>query len=216
MPNTPPDRNDVVGIDLSGPPNETLFWDDNPVPVKDLQTMWANLDPMWRHYRHLDDDRLVARVAALCIETAIDRLLRSIAPGFNRKEFRWAPKLNIAKSLQLLPKRILTACDHIGEIRNRFAHEVECKRFEDLKPQHLQSLESDVREFITHLKYDPRQAPQQLFKEVVGCVLVGLEFYAVKIARLRAYVSSDAVQTAFGQWCVDRTPEPAGGDESPG
>ena len=91
-------------------------------------------------------DRLVGLIAAMVIESSLDRLLQSIAPGFKASGFTFAVKIKIAESLQLLPARILDACDFIGQVRNKFAHNVQLTRFEDLPP------DIDFLQTLSHLR----------------------------------------------------------------
>jgi hypothetical protein len=212
MTDRPKSPRDSTQVDLSGPPNQTLFWNVHSFTRTDLRSIVAEWTATWEHYRPVTDDRLVALVALLCIEGSIDRLLTAIAPGFDKYvedlDFTVSVKTKIAKSLQLLPTRILTACDLIRQIRNEFAHHVEFKRFEHLERKFLAKLEPHLKGFVIDPGYDPNHAPQQTFKDLVGYVLLGLSFYTLQTSRLRTYLSVDSCRTDFEKWCADTFQEP--------
>lgn len=162
-------------IDVTGPKNESLFYHVKSwVMAGKDQEIQMRLDERWQHYGKTEDDRLVAVIAALCLESAIDALLTSVAPGFKPyvedTDFTFSIKIKMVKALRLLPARILTSCDLVRQMRNRFAHNVDKKRFEDLEAKYLDKLEPYVNSFNTAQR-NPKEV-QRLFKELVTYTLL--------------------------------------------
>ena len=200
-------------VDITGPAGETLFWHTKEwIVAKSVPAIQADLDNTWHHYRDITDDRLVALVAALCVEGAVDALLEAMAPGVatlkNDTDFKFSVKIKFARSLQLLPARVLTACDLVRQIRNEFAHNVALRRFEDLEAKFQNRLAPYVWEF-NKAAYDPN-APQRLFKDLVGFILMALRIYTEQVSRLRSYVSTDTGRADFQRWCQAPPDQAAG------
>jgi hypothetical protein len=191
-------------IDITGPKNETVFYHAKSwlLTGKEHQIQ-AHLDDRWQHYGKATDDRLVAIVAALCIETSIDALLTSVAPGFRHyiedTDFTLSIKIKVAKSLRLVPTRILSVCDLIRQIRNQFAHNVDKKRFEDLEEKYLKKLEPYVKSFNT-AERNPSEV-QRLFKDLVNYTLIALIVYTEQVSHLRSFIEDDHGKKSFGEWC---------------
>ena len=194
-------------VDITGLARESLFWEAKSwIVLKAAPGIQADLDATWRHYRDVTDDRLVALVAALCIENSIDELLLSIAPGCHQckedQDFTLSVKIKTVRALRVIPARILTACDLVRKVRNGFAHQVTLKRFEDVPDKLREALEPSVRSFNVATR-DPREA-QRLFKDLVGFILAALRIYTEHVAHLRRFVESDEGQLGFRKWCEEQ------------
>ncbi len=60
-----------------------LFWHALAcVAVEHAPKLRGELDELWVHYKDIMDERLLAIVAALCIENVIQELLEGVGPGF--------------------------------------------------------------------------------------------------------------------------------------
>ena len=191
-------------INIEGPKGESLFHQGKSwLLIGREQEIQAQLDERWQYYREATDDRLVALIAALCIESSIDALLGAMAPGFKDcaqdTDFTFSVKIKMIRSLRLLPGRILTTCDLIRQIRNEFAHHVRYKRFEDLDNKYFRKLEQYLRSFNT-AKRDPKEA-QRLFKDLVGFALMALIVYTEQVSFFRQYSESDTGKIGFSEWC---------------
>ena len=198
-------------IDIAGPKGKTLFNEAKSwLLTGKEQNIQAQLYERWQYYSEATDDRLVAIIAALCIESSMDALLSAMAPGFKDyaedTNFTFSIKTKMISSLRLLPERILTACDLIRQIRNEFAHHVHYKRFEDLGEKRLKNLEPYVRSFNTAQR-DPN-AVQRLFKELVAYSLTALIVYTEQVSRFRQYAESDTGKISFSEWCKTAIDQP--------
>lgn len=195
-------RSDQI-IDICGPEAETLFWHAKSWLVAgSTNAIQSYMDETWAYYRDVADDRLLALVSALCIENAIDALLEAIGPGFGQYrddlEIRLSVKIKMARALQLLPSKVLNACDLARGIRNDFAHHLDYKQFGDLGEKRLRQLAPCVAAFNTATR-----APgdsQKLFKDLVGFVLLALRVYTEQVAQLRKYLATAAFRESFKKW----------------
>jgi hypothetical protein len=115
---------------FNGVPGQTLF--DHPF----MGRFRADPPPASFQKTHgIDDDRLLAIVAALVVEEKLDHLLRLFLPGYHKlqsEQFGFAMKIRLLEALKLIPFRFTSAADCIRLIRNEFAHDLEKRRFEQL------------------------------------------------------------------------------------
>lgn len=194
-------------IDITGPEGATLFCHAKKWLVSDrVEGIQAQLDEMWKHYGDEKDDRLLALVGALCVEHSLDALLQAFAPGFEQctddAGFTVAVKTKVARSLQLLPARILTACDLVRKIRNEFAHHLEYTDFSHVDADLLQKLEPTVRSF-NHAKRGVAEYPL-LFRHLIGFLIVGLCVYTEQARQTREFIEGPAGREGFKAWAEAR------------
>jgi hypothetical protein len=191
-------------ININGPERETIFWHAKGWLVAGYEArLQAELDKMWAHYKDLTDDRLLTLVAALCIENSVDAVLQAFSPRFadclGSSDFTFSLKIEVVRSMRMLPSRILTACDLIRVIRNEFAHHLEVKEFGQLDNEKcLRKLGPYVAAFSIR-KRDANDH-RGLFTDLVGFVLLALNVYTRQIARLREYLESEGFGAAFKGW----------------
>ena len=188
-------------VNITGPEGETIFWHTKVWLAAGYESrLQAELDKMWAHYKDIDDDRLLALVAALCIEDSVGVLLQAFAPGFSQcdADFTFSLKIKMARSLRMLPSRILTACDLIRVIRNEFAHHLEIKDFNQLDNECLRKLGHYIAAF--NVKERDADDHRGLFRELVGFVILALHVYIGQVAKLREYLGTEAFHSAFKSW----------------
>lgn len=127
----------VVPIDLSGNKGETLFWDVYVYAEtlkKSIGDAQKEFELIRSEFVVIKDDRSRAIVAAMIIEQKIDQLLSTYIPSYKKlesiKEFSFSFKIEMALSLKILPSKILNSIDPLRKIRNKFAHQLSIKSFE--------------------------------------------------------------------------------------
>lgn len=201
MTDRPPPATEVV--DITGPEGASLFWHAKLWLVADaMKDVQEDLDATWKHYKDIKDERLLALVGALCVETSVDRVLRSFAPGFTAYsedvDFTFSVKLKVLRSLKPLPARLMTSCDLIRQIRNKFAHDLSMKALVDLDPKLLNRLTTQVQEFNPAPR-DPVDYERQ-FRDLAGFVMMGLNIYATQLHALRQFLESAAGRESFKGW----------------
>ncbi len=191
-------------IDVTGPDGESLFWHLKEWLVAGYEhAIQDNLDQDWMQYEGIDDHRLLSLVAGLCVERGIDELLLAFAPGFDLYEedldFTFSVKIKVARSMRLLPSRILTACDLIRQIRNEFAHHLEYKNFSQLDARRFRDKLLPYVEGFNKAERN-KEDYEKLFKELVGFILVSLHAYKEQLHQLREYLMTPGFQDAFRKW----------------
>jgi len=180
MVNDPPPPESI--IKLEGPRGEGLV----PHPVDFVMgstaigALQARITELLKHVTDLKDDRLLALMGALVLENALDGLLRAVLPRFglieSNRDFSFGNKTELAKALDLIPRRILSSVDAVRGIRNDFAHNLDLKRLEDLEPKRLDAVGLRVREYGEHYVADsPTSA--QLLQRLVEFSAIGLIVY---------------------------------------
>ena len=197
-------------IDITGPDGESLFWHLKDWLVSGHEsTIQEHLDQDWEHYKDIEDHRLLALVAGLCVERGIDALLLAFAPGFDEYEedsdLTFSMKIKVARSMRLLPSRILTACDLIRQIRNEFVHHLDYKDFGQLdKSRFRNKLLPYVQSFNKAKRNE--EDYKQLFKDLVGFTLVSLYAYKEQVYQLRKYLMTPDLREAFKKWSEKNRP----------
>lgn len=194
-------------IDITGPEGESLLWETKSWLVSGrLDGFQKRLDETWYHYRDVADERLLALVGALCVENAVDKAIAAFAPGFSSlvgdHDFTFSVKVKMLRSLKVLPSRVLTACDLVREIRNKFAHNLELKSLADLGPKHLKGLHAQTEAFNPAGRDKSEHARQ--FRDIVGFIIMALMIYETQLGSLREFVSLEEFRSAFKAWSEQR------------
>ena len=194
-------------LDITGPEDETIFWHAKAFVAKHQNQLHVEIDEMWNHIEDVADDRLVALVGALCIENSVDALLEAIGPGFRalrgRPDFTFSLKVDVARSLRLLPTRILTSCDLIRQLRNEFAHNLNVKDFGQCDPKDLNKLSPHVAAFSTAESCTADY--RALFKSLTAFTTLALSVYTLQVAELRRYLNTSHFRDGLGRYAVSRS-----------
>jgi len=191
-------------LDISGPVGESLFWHALEHVVLEHQSEFQiGLDELWAHYKDISDERLLALVGALCVETYIQGLLEAFGPGFDKlqddSDFTFSLKIKTVRALRIIPSRILTACDLIRQIRNEFAHHLRKKTISQLHGEkYLQKLKTQLNAFNTRERANAGY--DGIFRELIGFTLMALGVYVQHARRLRAYLETEAFHRSFRKW----------------
>lgn len=190
-------------LNIEGPPEETIFsrlivW---CVPADWEKTSQAEVDEVFAQLSP-EDDRAVAVVGALVVETAVDALLQAFAPGYKdleqKREFTLSLKIALAKALRLCPSRLFGAADALRVVRNDFAHSLSVRRFEDCLPANLRSIDGHLRQF--NPKPAEGKSPRDQFKTLATLLFLSLRAYTHHVDKLSRFVrgtkeSQDAMKT---------------------
>ena len=195
-------------LDITGPEHESLFWHLKEwlFSQERVPEVQKRLDELWNHYRDVTDDRLLALVAGLCIESSVDLLLIAFAPAFGQYrddiDFTFSIKIKMARSMQLLPARILTSCDLVRQMRNEFAHHLDYNTFDRLASKHLDKLHPQVRSYI-HTDQDAHDYTI-LFRTLTGVTLAALQVYTLQLSDLRMFIDHDFSRNVFKEWILEQ------------
>ncbi len=188
-------------LKISGPAGESLFhkpfsWCISGQEIERIQSkIDSQLDRIWE----LKDDRLLVLVGALIIENAVDDLLSSWMPNYNtltqNRDFSFSLRIEIARSMRLIPSRILGCADMVRKIRNEFVHSLDLDEFARLETPMRNSLRGSVKDF--KLGSDNGITDAEIFQNVVTFTSIALYAYAEQVRRMNEYVRSSAAQRHF-------------------
>ena len=187
-------------LNFEGATNETLFWHLKSWLIADKENdLQKRLDELWEHYKDIDDQRLLALVGALCIETALDALLERFMSDYDSfkrdMDVTFSLKIKIARGLHLIPQKILNSCDLIRQIRNDFAHNLNLSELTYLPKKRLDKLGPYVRAF--DIKERNSQDWVVLYRDLVGFTALGLIAYSYQIEAFRDYLGTDDFRYHF-------------------
>jgi hypothetical protein len=191
-------------IDITGPEGETLFRHALAYVVAEQgPKIQSEMDELWSHYKDVSDERLLALIAALCIENSIQELLQALGPGFSQLEddvnYTFSLKIKTARALRIIPSRILTGCDLIRQIRNEFAHHLDTKQLSQLDPKkYLEKLAAQV--FAFNSADRDKANHSAMFSSLVGFVLMALRTYIQHVRRFREYLDANDFRESFKAW----------------
>jgi hypothetical protein len=192
-------------FDIGGPEGETLFWG----AIRGFRSghgLQQEMDQTWAHYVGIEDHRLLALVAALCVEKSIDALMMAFAPGFseyqNDSDFTFSTKIKVLRSMRFLPVRILTNCDLIRKMRNEFAHHLEYKEFARLDARKFRNKLMPYVQAFNKRERDEKDI-KHLFVELVSFTLVALHIYTQHLDKLRRYLMTSDSRASFKKWVAE-------------
>jgi len=182
-------------INIEGKKGESLFY--RPLIwglEKDLKLLRAQYTEYERLIIEAKEERLLALVGAMSMEEALDLFLRSYIPGYRKlekqhREFTPYVKIQLARSLKIIPAHIFDAADLVRDIRNKFAHNLRISRFEALKSEIKDNLRQKHGAFYPKdINIDLSLA--EIFHKVVDGVILGLEIYASNLKIAKDYIHS--------------------------
>lgn len=176
---------------ISGKPGDSLFsegifrhFKHNPLP------------DLFKKTEELNDDRLLALVTALIVESLLDELHRAFLPKYNNQlkkanEFTFSLKISLAEALNLIPPEILRAAHIIRAIRNAFAHNLDVNTFTALPTNltnRLCQLRSDVYRQFGKEDANPLGSLREEYKALAFFCIAGLDGYTENLRVLRAHI----------------------------
>lgn len=168
--------------------NSLIVMDKNFVPMSKQLTKYANLV-----YR-AKEERLLALIGAISVEEALDSLLGAYIPNYKlileNTDFTFSMKVEIAYSLNLIPKHILNSSDLVRKIRNKFAHDINVDRFEYLDKRLKDNLKVRFKEFY-HEEDFSSMAYSELFVEIIQSVVSALDLYKYYGKAAKEYIYSE-------------------------
>lgn len=153
----------------------------------------------------LNDERLLAIVAALIVEDRLDAALGAFLPRYGRlsdaKEYTFSLKIALLEALALIPPRILAAATIIRRIRNEFAHDLELESFSQLKGSLSNALMNLRADAFGHLgERKPLATFGQEYEQLAFYCIAGLDTYRDSLSQLRSQIQKpEFVQSLSAQ-----------------
>lgn len=139
------------------------------------------------------DDRSLALVNALVLESTIDGLLKAWLPGYDdllkgrSKEMTFSLKTELLRSMNFIPLAFLKACDKARDVRNHFAHHLNVRTFDELPQPKKDSVSTVFNEIFGHQPDDVKEA----FNALANYAIFGMRAYTSNITLLRKVISAE-------------------------
>jgi hypothetical protein len=193
-------------VNIEGPRGQSIFrrlvgW---CITADSLRTLQTELNDQFVHVRDANDDRLLALVSALVVENAVDGVLSGVMPGYtalrDRMDITFSMRIEIARAMHIIPSRILGCADFVRRVRNKFAHDLSIKSFDQLEPSQLQSMMDRLSKYNPDLLTDKTHA--EIFEELVVWTVVALRSYSLHVAALGEFVRTEEFMTGLKQYAT--------------
>jgi len=182
-------------INIEGKKGESIFY--RPLGwtlQEDLKLISGYFEEYERVIGESEEERLLALVGNLSIEEALDYFLAAYIPRYKKylsesRDFTFSMKIDIGRSLCLIPKHLLDAADLVRKIRNEFAHNLQMKSFDSLKVDTKRKLSTFCKVFFP--KDDGHISYSEKFARVADAVILGFEVYSSHVRIARKFIYSD-------------------------
>ena len=179
-------------INIEGKKGESLF---TRAVIWFIQEDFKRIREQYEGYQKLiegaKEERLLALIGALSMEEALDLFLGAYIPDYHslekQRDFTLFLKIELARSLQLIPAHIFDAASLINVVRNKFAHNLSIDCFDSLDIGTQEKLKQKHGQFFT----DISPTIKDMFIGIVNAVIIGLGVYACHVKAARKYIYSD-------------------------
>ena len=181
-------------INIEGPKGESLFYEPLGWTLQeDLKLVGGQYKEYERVFIKSGEDRLLALVANLSMEDALDNFLVAYIPHYKclseNRDFTLSMKIDLGRSLCLIPKHLLDAADLVRKIRNEFAHNLEMKSLNSLKADTKRKLRTFCK--VLYPKDSMNISFAEKFARVADAVIFGFEVYSSHLRNARKFIYSD-------------------------
>ena len=191
-----------VNFSIECPAGESIFYRALAamIPKNWPRGLQEGISEYASHVKDLDDERAYVVVGALCVEHCLDEMVSALLPSTKYGSFK--RKTDIIRAFRLIPSRILDDCGLIAEMRNHFAHDLECKTLSNQKPERLQRVDDALR------RYDPSYPLDISAKErcggLVEFVCVALTFYTTHVECMREFIDDARFLEELERFCAKK------------
>jgi len=182
-----------------GPKGQSIlheFW-PWPMTAADTEAIEAQLAAILDHVKGAEPDRLLALVAGLVVENAVDSVLRAFLPGFkalNDRAFTFSMRIRVLEALALVPAHMPRNADFVRDVRNDFAHDLTLQTLSALPPGDLQSL-ADRHKALALTS--PATTPAAQLRALAFHTAAGLLAYSKPAGHLRTFLHTPAFERAL-------------------
>jgi hypothetical protein len=182
-------------INIEGEKGKSLFY----LPVKQVvEEDVERISEQYKRYSELvekaKEERLLAVLGALSVEEALDLFLGAWIIDYVRlekqRDFTFYLKIELLRSLRIIPIHILDAVTLINSVRNKFAHEIKIDCFDSLDNGTKEILKQKHKMFFPKDK-DTSITVKKMFIAIVEGVLIALGIYTTHVKFARNYIYSE-------------------------
>lgn len=192
-------------LNFDGPEFESLFHKRLPCIVDESTTelFQGRAQVLIEKIEPLKDDRLLAIVGELLVESALDELLSAIMPKMTEGMLAASvqQKINILRSLQLIPDKLLVIAKAIADIRNEFAHGLKIDSFSKCKTKKWKPLAGFLRGLAP--EDPPPDSDADLFKSLVLYTSLGIHTYMYELSVLNLFLREGPLEQCLTQFVAD-------------
>jgi hypothetical protein len=160
-------------------------------------TKWNNeMGKFYERVNETKDERSFVLLMALIVEFHFDSIIRAFFPRnkeiLENKDLTLSLKINILKSLKLLPESIFKFADLVRKIRNEFAHNIEIDKIIELNDytkgknliNQLNNFCHQYKDYLIYSKYEQNNYREK-FKDITNFVNNALREYEPSVRLLR-------------------------------
>jgi hypothetical protein len=182
-------------INVEGKRGDSLFYRPIGWTVKDdLKLISSQYKEYAKLVTEAEEERLLAIVGNLSLEEALDLFLGAFIPSYKRlsenRDFSLSMKIDLARSLRLIPRHILDAVDLIRKIRNEFTHKLRLNSFDSLNDTIKRRLRQRSKELYPNDK-DTEISYAVEFEKLVDATIFALEIYTSHVRIARQFIYGD-------------------------
>ncbi|MFA5049982.1 MAG: hypothetical protein WC501_03155 [Candidatus Micrarchaeia archaeon] len=179
---------------FSGNEKEILF--DEPCSELGNLIMRTNeLPDLFLKIQKTGDDRSFVIISALVLESVLDQFLEGYIPKYkklleNEGNFVFSTKINLLKSLELIPTLILSCAETVRKTRNKFAHNLNFDSLEKLGKD-ANPLKTQYNQIYSRYGENASdKTMREIFNGVVSYSISGLIAYIPNIKALNTKIRS--------------------------
>ena len=190
---------------IEGEQGKSIFFRplEGTISEQEISELQGSIDEIWHKLSAFQDERLVVLVGALLIESKIDEMLDSIFYNYSSlkesRDFSFSIRIEIARSLGLIPAHLFNSADIIRKLRNEFVHNLKCNKFSMIEKQVL------IPKMIGHITKFNKTFVDSMgnlgaFKTLVTFVFIGLFVYTKHILWMNRFLRDPDFLSILGRY----------------
>jgi hypothetical protein len=196
-------------VNANCPKNEAIFYDTTVFSSSPINTigdkMKEKIISYFKHIVELKDDRLLVLISDLLLENTVDNYLSAIMPAYKENiNFTFFTKICVAKALRLSPSKFFDGADLVRRIRNEFAHNIETRTFETLKPKLIDEIVKILRSYYP-TKQPKEETIQEQFKSLTMLTYVALNNNIENIRSLNSFLRDELFHDTLLAYCQEKS-----------
>jgi hypothetical protein len=119
------------------------------------------------------------------------------------KDFTFSLKIELLRSIRLIPPHFMRAADVIRRVRNELAHNIDCDKLEDIDRRLRDSMSSLVRELFGEGTPNSSSA-RAMFRALCFVVITGLQVFRTNVVILRETLDQGDLVEQLRKECHSR------------
>jgi hypothetical protein len=164
--------------------------------LTDFKKWNLEMGTFYKRVNETKDERSFVLLMAMVVEFHLDSVIKAFFPKhvilLENLSFTFSLKIDLIKSLVIIPESVITFTDLIRRIRNEFAHNINIDKLEELKENTkgrklINKLDNLCVQFKDEMTYsnDGNNSYREKFKDIADFANNALREYEPSIALLR-------------------------------